>query len=605
VQEAAVVARPEPFRAMLEQAFEAEGIRPTPVLVPSAGPPPLEPIGLERRLDQLMLAGGVTPPRGLRVPALRREVPLRLEPPAPVMAAAPAAMPPVSASTERLLQALADEVVDADALGAEIIAGPNTEPGAREESGARDRPHAADPPLAAPFDSDLDVTRKLERPAAVEAALQDTLAAEATREWPIQRGPTQLASSRSAPAEDAPAPAPAPPGARKELPRPPPLPGRGKPPAARLTAARPAAAPAPAVVPVSPTAAPTALAVPAPIAIAVAAPPARPITVTGVSAPPPRVMQFLSDDTMPGTSPISSPGSALGSHPGSSPSGRGLVSQSELYRLQLEFEDTPARPLPALASLHPLPIPSMLDEALERAKVISSEGPALVDAVELGEAIGLAGVESTDLNRLDELEGIEDLDSLARALGLKSVCDSSIPSGDGAPVRLDDEPADELPPEAPVRELNAAEVSAIRRAAIMAALGDGKETVFASGEGPAVGPRPALAASSAAVPVIVRIPARPKVSAEAREQARRLYLSALEELGKGDKTGAVGHLKLAIHYDDGVQLYQDLLAQLEKTSKTDEQPVADTAEDPPALLVLKASGRLTTPRSEWGPERRR
>jgi hypothetical protein len=110
--------------------------------------------------------------------------------------------------------------------------------------------------------------------------------------------------------------------------------------------------------------------------------------------------------------------------------------------------------------------------------------------------------------------------------------------------------------------------SDVRRARVRAALGDGREDVFLDDEKtieglPAIVSRPPLP-SRAQKPVVVKIPARPKVSLEARNQARKLYLAAVDELAKGDKVGAIGHLKLAIHYDDGIPLYQDFLKQLTK-----------------------------------------
>lgn len=604
------MARPEPFRAMLEQAFAAEGKCPPPSLAstktptnpstsPSTSPskrtptrtsipaslastpPPknaraeaADPRALDRRLDQILLAGGVTPARGLRVPAVVREVPLRLEPPAPFAAPRPRSLSVVERSSDRATDSLIDELDEMD------------------EREGRDGLNQVE---------DRDATARLHRSATVDAALQDALAdAEATREVPAQRAiphapirtddvsiprlvlPALVREPTTAPP---PVLVAAPPAAvepaKKALPRPPPLP-------------------------------------PKPAALQPVATVAPPPVLT---APPPRIVQFLGDEsTLPGLSPSSSLSSSSSS---SSSSGR-VLNQSDLYRLQLEFEETPARPLPAHASLKPLPLAgSALGEAFERARGSGSEAPALVDAdplehelnaeLEALGALGLGGLESTDLNRLDELEGIEDLDALARALGLKSVTDISLPSGAlssgaGAPVLADDEPAPDG--SEPRRELRPSEVTAIRRAAILAALGDGKESVFTSNEGRTItATRPALQARSAAVPVIVRIPSRPKVSAEAREQARKLYLSALEELGKGDKIGAVGHLKLAIHYDDSHPLYRDLLAQLEKGSRSDEAPLPEARPGDdrvgPALMVMKPSGRLSAPREEWQSERRR
>jgi hypothetical protein len=47
-----------------------------------------------------------------------------------------------------------------------------------------------------------------------------------------------------------------------------------------------------------------------------------------------------------------------------------------------------------------------------------------------------------------------------------------------------------------------------------------------------------------------------------RRRARELYLIALDDLGEGDARSAIGHLQLAVAYDDGADVYRDLLAQL-------------------------------------------
>lgn len=518
------MARPEPFRAMLEQAFAAEGKLTPPSVVPHSDSAPRT---LERRLDQLLLAGGVTPPRGQRIPSARSDVPLRLEPPA----AARAPIPPSISAAERCGQRATDALLD----------------------------HL----------DDLDATARLDRPAAVDAALYDTLAAaEATKVNVGQRAAATVRPRSDdvslprlvVPALEAPIALSHVPDGSSDAPRP---------------------------LPKKPSTTPP---------VAVASPP--PV----LSAPPPRIMQ-VPEDTLPSLSSSSSSSSSSGK----------FLTQSDLYRLQLEFEDTPARPLPAHASVKPLPLVSAsLGEALDRARGISSEAPALVDADHLDSLEQLVGDEAFEALRglespdLQELEGIEDLDALARALGLKSVSDISISSIDGAPVFADDELGSGRRARAsqeggaPVRELGPAEVTAIRRAAILAALGEGKETVFTSSEGaPITATRPALQARTAAVPVIVRIPSRPRVTAAAREQGRKLYLRAVEELGKGDKSAAVVHLKLAISHDDGVQLYRDLLAQLVKGTKSDEAAVTTEDHDGPALLVMRTSGRMSTPREEW------
>ena len=237
---------------------------------------------------------------------------------------------------------------------------------------------------------------------------------------------------------------------------------------------------------------------------------ARDASATQLDAPPPRSLAVLGGDTtLPGLLYASSDHGQV-------------VSHSDLYRLRLELTDTPARPLPALASL-----------SIVSAGVGDEE---------------LAGVCSTDLNRLDELEGIEDLETMARAMGLTGLA-VSIP--DGLPV--DDEPS--LPPLSP---------SVVRRARVSAALGNGSESIFLPDSTEDLPARPSLPARTN-TPVIVRIPAHKLVSEEARARGRKLYLSAIDELTRGDRVGAVGHLELAIQYDKDVRLYQDLLQQVAKT----------------------------------------
>lgn len=87
-------------------------------------------------------------------------------------------------------------------------------------------------------------------------------------------------------------------------------------------------------------------------------------------------------------------------------------------------------------------------------------------------------------------------------------------------------------------------------------------------------PRPALVAPRAVRVVIEDAPARtrfealsPEDAARSRLRARELYLVALDDLGVGDTRSAVGHLQLAVAYDDETELYRDLLAQLAKKQR--------------------------------------
>ncbi len=84
-------------------------------------------------------------------------------------------------------------------------------------------------------------------------------------------------------------------------------------------------------------------------------------------------------------------------------------------------------------------------------------------------------------------------------------------------------------------------------------------------------PRPALVAPRAVRVVVEDAPARPRhgalsagEAARSRLRARDLYLVALDDLGNGETRSAMGHLQLAIAYDDETELYQELLGQLTK-----------------------------------------
>src|SRR5205823_5952117 len=100
------------------------------------------------------------------------------------------------------------------------------------------------------------------------------------------------------------------------------------------------------------------------------------------TAPAPRIVQVLDENTIPGMSPLSS---------SSSSGSRAITRGADFYKLHLEFEDTPARPLPALASLLPMPVEVAPAPAIHAAPVFDAGD----DADRLG------GVESTDLNRLE------------------------------------------------------------------------------------------------------------------------------------------------------------------------------------------------------------
>lgn len=384
-------------------------------------------------------------------------------------------------------------------------------------------------------------TRPMPAGRTVDAALQDSLAElEATLEIPAQRrAPLRRETATLTAVPAVPTPSVPEPVLLKDVPRPPPLP-----------AAKPKSRPAP-----------VATHAPAPVLSDV--------------VPVPRVVQVMGDDnTIPGLSP--------GSRSSSSSSGK-VLQQSDQYRLQLEFEDTPARPLPRIAFVPPPPLPPSAKKA--------AKAPAA--APDLG-----------------DLENIDDLQAMARALGLDGVGDVSIPSLEGLPIplALDDEDIS-LPDLTASAELfddgdvfaSASVASDVRRALAEELLDISQETAFPERRSSQEGgtPRPALLAGKAVTPVIVKIPSRPKVSMESRERARRLYLEAVEKLAKGDRTAAVLHLKLAIDYDDGIPLYRDLLAQLEGTPRPARAP------EPPALTVLGPQGQRSQARDHWRSARPR
>lgn len=121
-QEVGELARPEPFRGLLEKAFQAE---PPPLRVVSVSPAPVlddehKARTLESRLDSAILAAGATPPRGLHRPPPRMQemVPLRLE--SPFSSKPPAPAPTLNVATKsppemrpppRVLQFLPEQLV--------------------------------------------------------------------------------------------------------------------------------------------------------------------------------------------------------------------------------------------------------------------------------------------------------------------------------------------------------------------------------------------------------------------------------------------------------------------------------------------------------------
>ncbi len=437
---------------------------------------------------------------------------------------------------------------------------------------------AAEPPRTSALEDLFDDaegpgerTRPLPAGATIDAALQDSIAAlEATVEIPAQR--RLPARERPLTSDIGPIPSPAMPVAR---------------PRAAEQPKRPPAPLAQAEVPAPVVLKPVPLRdLPRPPPLPAAKPKERaervathapPPTLSEV-APEPRVLQVLGEEnTIPGLTPTTR----------SSSSGK-VARTSDLYRLQLEFEDTPARPLPRVAFVPPPPLPP----AAKRQAKASTAQPKSAEV----------------LADLHELEAIDDLRAMAKALGLDGVGEVSIPSLEGLPV-LD---ADELSPALPLLpeldELGVAHApddaqrpsaAAMRAALEREVLDDVDDATMPALPAGEATPRPALACGKAVTPVIVKIPSRPKVSLESRERARRYYLDAVDLLGKGERAAAVQHLLMAIEHDDAIPLYRDLLEHLEGHVA----PAAPAGT--PALTVLSPNGKRSSPRDHWRSARPR
>ncbi len=450
----------------------------------------------------------------------------------------------------------------------------------RLDGAGLDRP-LADDPLASALDDLFDVadvvgeqTRRLPAGATVAAALQDSIAElEATVEIPAQRRlPARekpltsdirhitvpaMPVARPRPMRAAPAPVPSVPAPVllrptpvRDLPRPPPLPA-GKPKER-------------------------------PTLVATQAPP----PMLSEVAPEPRVLQVLGEEnTIPGLEPTTR----------SSSSGK-AARTSDRYRLQLEFEDTPARPLPRVAYVPPPPLPPAGKRPPKTGGVPHKSAEVLAD--------------------LHELEAIDDLRAMAKALGLDGVGEVSIPSLEGLPVADVGVGTLALPLLPELHELGVhddtdvrasaprSSASAMRAALEREAMADSAATIVGQSAACELTsndelPRPALACAKAVTPVIVKIPSRPKVSLESRERARRYYLDAVDLLGKGERAAAVQHLHMAIEHDDAIPLYRDLLEHLEGTVA----PPAPAST--PALTVLGRDGKRSHARDHWRSARPR
>ncbi len=131
------MARSEPFRALLEEAMQADA----PVRLVGTPAPQSSPAlviddehkrpTLEQRLDAAVLAAGATPPHGLRPPKLapKNMVPLRLAPPPPSpMAPARRDDGEDRAPTPRMLQFLLDEATKPGVADDSVSAIPRLEP---------------------------------------------------------------------------------------------------------------------------------------------------------------------------------------------------------------------------------------------------------------------------------------------------------------------------------------------------------------------------------------------------------------------------------------------------------------------------------------------
>jgi hypothetical protein len=222
--------------------------------------------------------------------------------------------------------------------------------------------------------------------------------------------------------------------------------------------------------------------------------------------------------------------------------------------------------------------PDLIEDRENRApaavviSALSDEGPGDVDPFDAFSEQAAAGTE-------------EDLETLAEAFGLGGalVIPRSTPRGadDGAlsdAVSLDTRVGCDAVTDSDLVELDAHELEELVVTDIggeilsstidedAAAFLDENEVTPARGT-----VRPALIAPQAIRFVVADRPARarpealsPEESARNRQRAHELYLIALDDVGDGDVAGAIGHLQLAVAYDDQTDVYRELLEQLSR-----------------------------------------
>jgi len=210
---------------------------------------------------------------------------------------------------------------------------------------------------------------------------------------------------------------------------------------------------------------------------------------------------------------------------------------------------------------------------------LSDEGPGEVDPFDAYADIAAAGFDG-------------DLDVLAEALGLGGgVAVPRMPATTGATAVEATVEDDEVLYDGVAVEVDECDIEDVDVAAGFAAgdahpltssatapasLPDDDEAGFLDEDEvtPARGTkRPAMPTDAVRV-VVAEAPARPRheaLSADERERngrrAHELYLVALDDVGDGDLGGAIGHLQLAVAYDDQTDVYRELLAQLSRRAR--------------------------------------
>lgn len=361
------------------------------------------------------------------------------------------------------------------------------------------------------------------------------------------------------------------------------------------------------------------------------------------SPPTPRVLQFLPDDM--GT-PSEADTSSRRLRLGPVTDARGSADpHTNVYRLtSSQDESSPSRPLPACAASVPTdsdaPVTAETAVIRRRDKVVSFKNadrlgfalrsfsssdlvkfeaelvaPPRGDSSAAGRqgravtAVALPGLCDEDVGELGDIDDVaglgtmEDLDDLARDLGLQACAVSPVDCGADALAEVPADDIDLVDVERPLDPFAAVldagfdliddgdhtddfnddlEVTAPRAVAggcrlpssLFRDMPDGADNddfddFDIDSAISTVKVRPAPLASQAVRFSVSNAPARPRHATLTAEQetrnksrARVLYLVALDDLGNSDPDGAMVHLELAIAFDDSSPLYVDLLQQL-------------------------------------------